>query len=157
MDGGGTKLHGEGAAACKATLAMECTENPMSWNKMVLYNIPNCGSGVTAQGFTDYTAEFLLTRGPYAILGYSWCGCTNGEQERPRAAEWDEDFGIPHGACREKSAGSGVYTRTYSKATVEWDCNAGAQRAIPASCHPTWHTTTTPFSFCLMRVAYVCV
>lgn len=23
-----------------------------------------------------FPAEFLLTRGPYAILGYSWCGCS---------------------------------------------------------------------------------
>ena len=39
------------------------------------YNIAKNGNnfaGVTAQTFTDYTAEFLLTRGPYAILGYSW-------------------------------------------------------------------------------------
>ena len=28
--------------------------------------------------------------GPYAILGYSWCGCTNGNESRPRAREWDE-------------------------------------------------------------------
>ena len=64
-----TFRHGEGAAACKATLAMECVAKPSSWNKMVLYNIPGGGSGVSAEGFTDYTAEFLLTRGPYAILG----------------------------------------------------------------------------------------
>ena len=31
-----------------------------------------------ARCFTDYTAEFLLTRGPYALLGYTWAGCTNG-------------------------------------------------------------------------------
>jgi hypothetical protein len=48
---------------------MECVAKPSSWNKMVLYNIPGGGSGVSAEGFTDYTAEFLLTRGPYAILG----------------------------------------------------------------------------------------
>lgn len=62
---------------------------------------------------------------PYAMLGYSWCGCTNGEQMRPRAAEWDEDFGSPsNGACSETSAGSGVFSREYTKATVSWDCNA---------------------------------
>jgi hypothetical protein len=59
------------------------------------------------------------------MLGYSWCGCTNGEEMRPRAAEWDEDFGSPtDGACTETASGSGVYTRAYSKATVTWDCNA---------------------------------
>ena len=24
------------------------------------------------------------------MLGYTWCGCTNGQAFRPRAAEWDE-------------------------------------------------------------------
>ena len=37
-----------------------------------MYTVPEGGKGVTPQGFTDYTAEFLLTRGPYAILG---CAC----------------------------------------------------------------------------------
>jgi hypothetical protein len=46
---------------------------------MQLYTIEKNGdnfAGVTAKIFTDYTAEFLLTRGPYAMLGYSWCGCS---------------------------------------------------------------------------------
>lgn len=46
---------------------------------MQLYEIQKNGNnfdGVTARTFTDYTAEFLLTRGPYAMLGYSWCGCS---------------------------------------------------------------------------------
>ena len=34
----------------------------------------------SAANMTDYTSEFLLTRGPYAMLGYSWCGCTTGDQ-----------------------------------------------------------------------------
>lgn len=36
---------------------------------MQMFNVPNGGKSVTEQGFTDYTAEFLLTRGPFAILG----------------------------------------------------------------------------------------
>ena len=65
-------------AECKAYLADQCTPNPTSWNRLAMYNIPGGGEHVTPRGFTDYTAEFLLTRGPYAMLGYSWCGCTNG-------------------------------------------------------------------------------
>ena len=75
--------------------------------------------------FTDYTAEFLLTRGPYAMLGYSWCGCTNGEQSRPRAAEWDEEFGEPAAPCKETGADTGVFEREWSGATVQWDCTTG--------------------------------
>ena len=71
------------------------------------------------------TAEFLLTRGPYALLGYSWCGCTNGQQMRPRAKEWDDDYGEPLGVCKETSPGSGVFEREWTGATVQWNCNAG--------------------------------
>lgn len=97
-------------------------------------NIPSGGKGVTPAGFTDYTAEFLLTRGPYAILGYSWCGCTNGMQARPRAAEWDSDFGEPAGdgaACAETGTDTGVFERQWSKATVQWDCGAGHGKITP--------------------------
>ena len=46
------------------------------------------------------------------MLGYSWCGCTNGQQMRPRAKEWDGDFGEPLGVCKETAPGSGVYGAT---------------------------------------------
>jgi len=110
-----------------AVLRLPCAANTAKPATGCRYNIPSGGTGVTVQGFTDYTAEFLLTRGPYAMLGYSWCGCTNGEQMRPRAAEWDEEFGQPVGeaACQETSPGSGVYERQWTRATVQWDCNAG--------------------------------
>lgn len=65
--------------SCKAMLRRQCQPKPSSWNKMQLYTIEKNGdnfAGVTAKIFTDYTAEFLLTRGPYAMLGYSWCGCS---------------------------------------------------------------------------------
>ena len=88
MDGSGVKVNPTGGwnngqnksvtpAACKAALDKLCvggnaSASPSSWNRMQMYNVPNGGNGVTTQGFTDYTAEFLLTRGPYAILG---CEC----------------------------------------------------------------------------------
>ncbi len=95
------------------------------------------GSGCSARNFTDYTAEFLLTRGEYAMLGYSWCGCTNGEQMRPRAKEWDMEFGEPIGArgtstaCVETGTNTGVFRREYTKATVEWDCGTGHGTITP--------------------------
>ena len=73
------------------------------------------------------SAEFLLTRGPYAYLGYSWCGCTDGAQTRPRAREWDEsDVGEPVGgaACAEVGD-SGVFKREWTHATVFWNCSTG--------------------------------
>merc|ERR1712072_1677783 len=104
MDGGGAKLNGAGSVSpsqCKDILRERCTPEPSTWNRLQMYNVQHGGSGATPQNFTDYTAEFLLTRGPYAMLGYSWCGCTNGDQARPRAAEWDKDYGKPLGACKE--------------------------------------------------------
>ena len=74
---------------------------------------------------TQLTAEFLLSRGPFAWLGYGWVGCTNGDEERPRPAEWDVDYGVPDGPCNETAPNSQVFTRSYSKATVSWDCNTG--------------------------------
>ena len=55
-------------AACKANLRSRCVPQPSGWERMQMYNIPHGGQGVDAQGFTDYTAEFLLTRGEYALL-----------------------------------------------------------------------------------------
>jgi hypothetical protein len=39
---------------------------------------------------TDFTAEFLLTRGPYAWLGFGWSGCYT--EPRPRPEVWDLDY-----------------------------------------------------------------
>lgn len=64
------------------------------------------------------------THTQYAILGYTWFGCTNGDKVNPRAAEWDEEFGAPQGTCAETAPGSGVFTREWTAATVAWDCNA---------------------------------
>lgn len=74
----------------------------------------------------------MLTRGPYAMLGYSWYGCTGSAMhgggaspDPPRATEWDVDFGEPTAACSETSSGSGVFSREWGKATVQWDCTKG--------------------------------
>merc|ERR1712190_69601 len=126
MDGGALKsLAKMNASTCKATLRSVCVTKPSTWNKMQMYGIP--GTGVSTVNFTDYTAEFLLTRGPYALLGYSWVGCTDGQQFRARAKEWDMDFGEPidGAACAETGADSGIFERKWSKATVQWDCAAG--------------------------------
>ena len=58
-------------ATCKSILASSCVAAPSRWNRFEGYAIKGGGFGITPQGFTDYTAEFLLTRGPYAILGYT--------------------------------------------------------------------------------------
>jgi hypothetical protein len=50
---------------------------------------------------------------------------------RPRAKEWDMEFGEPAAACAETGEGTGVFERHYSKALVEWDCDAGHGKITP--------------------------
>lgn len=38
-------------------------------------------------------------------------------------AEWDTDYGTPNGPCAETGAGTGIFSRSWSKATVTWDCS----------------------------------
>ena len=115
---------------CTAALREVCvganrSATPATWNFLQFYVIGNARV-MSAENFTDATAEFLLTRGPYAVIGYSWHGCTNGQRiDAPFVAEWNEDFGVPTAACAETSLGSGIFTRAYSNATITWDCAKG--------------------------------
>jgi len=62
-------------------------------------------------------AMFLLTRGPYAWIGYGWMGC-GGLPVRP--PQVDVDYGVPTSDCKQTQAG--IFTREYSKATITMDC-----------------------------------
>ena len=138
MDNGGMQLNqprtspARTVAECKTILRARCipaavgnsSATPGQWKRMQMYNMAFGDGEYAPQNMTDYTAEFLLTRGPYAMLGYSWCGCTTGDQARTRAAEWDDDFGEPAEVCKETGADTGVFTREWTGATVAWDCNA---------------------------------
>lgn len=81
---------------------------------------------------TQDLAQFLLVRGPYAYLGYSWMGCVqpsgfvtgNSTKGYFRPPEVDVDYGAPVDAtCAETAPNSGIFTREWSKASVEMDCN----------------------------------
>lgn len=81
--------------------------------------------------FRQDLAAFLLIRGPYAWLGYSWMGCNAdpGTARNPIdyqfPPELGHDYGTPADAtCRETEDGSEVFTRKWSKATVTLDCKA---------------------------------
>lgn len=64
-------------------------------------------------------AAFLLIRGPYSWLGWGWKGPSRSYYFPP---EFHADYGVPSGLCHETSAGSGVFTRDFSKSTVTMDC-----------------------------------
>jgi len=101
----------------------------------------------TLPWFLQDLATFLLVRGPFAWLGYTWSGCTDSgypagcdpactqpgckpcrfptamdSHPFPRPDALDSDFGEPVGQCHESSAG--VWTREWSKASVELNCNS---------------------------------
>ena len=81
-------------------------------------------------------AAFLLGRGDYAYMGYSWAGCANGVKSPWNnsggtqfwaPSRWSPtmayDFGAPlEPSCREVSPGSGVFERKYAHRTVRLDC-----------------------------------
>lgn len=95
-------------------------------------------------GYTDYQkggekgvlpyfhqdlASFLLIRGPYAWLGYSWMGCFNDKGDPTCASikyhfppELGVDYGEPLSTCSETAPGSEIFTRKWSKATVTLNC-----------------------------------
>ena len=85
-------------------------------------------------------ATFLLVRGPYAWLGYSWDGCTSGSAGPGQGkmpylryglpSSTQVDYGVPNGRCTEAAPDSGVFTRAWSKAAVTVNCNDGVSATI---------------------------
>ncbi len=118
------------AEQCAATLRDWCNPRPSAWRIAHLYFV--CPDEMVDDNIArDATAEFLLTRGDFAWIGYSWAGCfpmptSNSTKLRPRPKLWDTDFGgAPDGPCVETETGSGVFKRQYPRAEVQWDCNRG--------------------------------
>jgi hypothetical protein len=65
-------------------------------------------------------AAFLLLRGPYAWIGSGWIGCVT---DYPFPAELEVDYGVPMTPYfNETAPGSGVFTRSWTKATVTFSC-----------------------------------
>lgn len=122
--------HNVTAAKCAATLRQQyCVASPDVWRVAHLYQTwptdPNIGE--------QATAEFLLTRGDYAWIGYSWSSCES-TKTFPRPAQWDVDYGgKPSAPCVETGSNTGIFVRHYPKATVQWDCNLGEGKIIMKS------------------------
>ena len=76
-------------------------------------------------------AKFLLLRGPHAYLGTGWVGCVGGWFKPPQYNEsytrpkaFDIDYGMPSDLVCKESA-PGVFSREWTKARVQHDCNTG--------------------------------
>jgi hypothetical protein len=83
-------------------------------------------------------ASFLISRGPYGYIGYGWTGCADATHPFTWPEKLDWDYGVPTDFCTEGTAdvidpvtgmstaevaGNGVFTRHWSKATIQMDCN----------------------------------
>lgn len=79
-------------------------------------------NGTLPYGEQDIAA-FLLTRGPYAYLGYGWTGCADSKHPFTRPPQLDWDYGTPTDYCTEGAGNNGIFTRHWSKATISLDCN----------------------------------
>ena len=108
--------------SCAADVRSLCRADSYAQKYAMVYGFsPGCGGdpGNLTDPDTDIAA-FLLTRGGHAWLGHGWSGCS-------RVYEWtsalDGDYGEPLGLCSETGAGSGVFTREWSRSTVTLDCN----------------------------------
>ena len=81
-------------------------------------------------------AMFLLARGKYAYIGYGWQGCQclptdkydgclpqNMTYEFPELLERDYGEPVNGEQCSETGPNSGVFTREWTRASVQMDCN----------------------------------
>lgn len=112
-------------ATCASDLASLCTADSPVQSRALLYGFsPGSCTGTDPSHLTEADqdiANFLLVRGPYAYLGSGWSGCGIKSFDYPTGLSLD--YGEPLGVCVETAAGSGVFQREWTKATVQMDCN----------------------------------
>ena len=124
---------GAGAAACAAQMREICTAGAdwpyygagvqVQWTlNAPPYNSTHARTAPLPSAARDI-AFFLAVRGPYWWLGYGWVGCSV-PYDFPDALR--VDYGTPLGFCEETGAGTGVFTRPWTKATATVDCNTGS-------------------------------
>jgi hypothetical protein len=127
-----TSSSAPGPAACAsyfrsaATAGLRNVALLYQWTNSSQYPLPNVAVDL---------ASFMLVRGDYAWLGYAWLGCTSdstpghgggpaGRYTSPvEMPELAPDFGVPTSPFAEVG-NSGVFKRTWTKATVSMDCNS---------------------------------
>ena len=57
-------------------------------------------------------------------------GDSGRNQTYDRPNEFDVDYGTPNGLCAELAGKPGVFSREWSKATVQHDCNTGKSSIV---------------------------
>eukprot|EP00054_Salpingoeca_dolichothecata_P036770 m.8584 g.8584 ORF g.8584 m.8584 type:complete len:581 (+) comp7015_c0_seq1:40-1782(+) len=120
--GKGPEIRNTSTDVCVKGLRSWCQPNPPQFAQTHRYQIAK--GEMSNSTVEDITAEFLLTRGPYAWLAYGWMGCSSTRQPFSEKY-WHYDYGQPKGVCQETGTDTKVFRRDWDKATIEWDCNTG--------------------------------
>jgi len=121
------------ATQCAESLRQACSPDSVWQRFPVLFGFSVNGTVLTQ--LEQDLAFFLLARGPYAFAGWGVWGMQwpfNAEPRHgqlpplphgvPLPKEFDVDYGVPEGLCRETR--SGVFHREWSLASVQLDCNS---------------------------------
>lgn len=114
----------DAAAACAPKLRALCQTNahPQTQTYLMQFTAARGRAGWPIPYPLQDLAIFLLSRGDYSWIGYSWWGC-NSPQNFTRPSFLDVDYGIPTGGiCKETGNDTGVFVRNYTKADVTMDC-----------------------------------
>ncbi len=139
-------------ATCTAFFREACGPTGKYLNSAVLHTFTEKTGRIfdPLPAFEQDLAAFLLLRGPHAWIGYAWNGCSFGanpaggrqNQSFSFPDRLDSDYGVPvplTGGCTETVPGiSGVFTRTWSRAHVQFDCQtwAGSITQLPLGPSP---------------------
>jgi hypothetical protein len=119
-----TKPLVEEGKTCATSLRAMCSADSPAQTRTMMYAFSpgHCGGDPSklVQPLHDI-ANFLLVRGKYAYLGHGWLGCSH-EYEVPEQINWD--YGEPTELCKETAKDSGVFSREWTKATIQMDCNS---------------------------------
>ena len=109
--------------SCAASLRSLCSASSPAQTRFMKYAFSPGGCsgdpGALISPLQDI-ANFLLVRGPYALLGHGWLGCSRDYQVPP---ELNGDYGEPTELCHETGTNTGVFTRDWTKSTITMDCN----------------------------------
>lgn len=110
---------------CTALYRKLCVPSPVGHMRMQMYNIdigrrPDWNTSLGTATFTANTIEFLLTRGAYALLGYSWDGCFSAPTPRAK----DDGRGRARGRPRRP-----VVLRDDRRLRCVCQCHVGLPRA----------------------------
>ena len=108
-------------AQCAAWLRAACSPGSAAYTQPLLFQYSNETKRPLPSASQDM-AQFLLVRGPYAWIGYSWDGCYPNVATYEVPELLNMDVGEPLEMCHESSPG--VFSRRWSRVTVALDCNS---------------------------------